>query len=310
MSNETKMMECPMENLRSTFGERIKFLRANSRESLQDVATAIGCSKAHLHDIEAEKSTNPSINLIRSLAIHFRVPIAALIETHITAQYTRPAAPVIDAGVDEPPVYTLKGIDIVLRQGIASESHDFKHQKLCEALDFLTIYKETKMPSEANDLWSVFETDSGNTPVEEAIGYIGYLSGVKDTNELKPAHKARFDAIMQILERDFKRIDPNPPPSKQPATDAVLNAWKIIEQQIAHSINPINREPEFEDLCFAKSVVRAALSAEKLDAEALKRDMKEAAIQSDPVFDFLVGGTIECVIDYLKAAHPQLFKGE
>lgn len=39
------------------------------------------------------------------------------------------------------PEYTLSGIEVTLRQGIASSNDEFKHQKLCEALDFFTRYK-------------------------------------------------------------------------------------------------------------------------------------------------------------------------
>lgn len=81
----------PMTDIRSSFGERIAFLRELSGESLQDVATAVGCSKAHMHEIESGRKINPSLNLIRSLAIHFMVPAAALVETPITAQYKKQA---------------------------------------------------------------------------------------------------------------------------------------------------------------------------------------------------------------------------
>lgn len=79
--------KCPMENLRSTFGGRIKFLRESRNQSLQDIATSIGCSKAHMHELETDKCKNPSLNIVRALAIHFMVPVASLVETEITAQY-------------------------------------------------------------------------------------------------------------------------------------------------------------------------------------------------------------------------------
>ncbi len=145
------------------------------------------------------------------------------------------------------------------------------------------------------------------------------LDGLDTLSEFEYADIAQGLSASSIVTRTKQHVESllleaTPPPSKQPATDAVLNAWKIIEQQIAHSINPINREPEFEDLCFAKSVVRAALSAEKLDAEALKREIvpwvstripKKRTINRIEVCDW-----IELFIDHLKAAHPQLFKGE
>jgi transcriptional regulator with XRE-family HTH domain len=78
---------CPMQNLRSTVGERIRYLREGANQSLQDVATAVGCSKSHIHELESGKSNNPTINLLRGLAIHFMVPVTALVETPVTAQY-------------------------------------------------------------------------------------------------------------------------------------------------------------------------------------------------------------------------------
>lgn len=81
--------KCPMETLDSTFGQRIRFLRESTNQSLSDVADAVGCSKAHIHELEAEKSKNPGLNIVRALAIHFMIPVAALVETNITAQYRR-----------------------------------------------------------------------------------------------------------------------------------------------------------------------------------------------------------------------------
>lgn len=79
----------PMKNLISTFGERIKYLREQSGQSLDDVASAIGISKSHIWDMEQERSKNPSLNIIRSLCIHFMIPVSALVETEITAQYKK-----------------------------------------------------------------------------------------------------------------------------------------------------------------------------------------------------------------------------
>ncbi|GLR45574.1 hypothetical protein GCM10007880_60920 [Mesorhizobium amorphae] len=58
---------------------KLKELRGKSRQSLQDVADAIGASKTHIYDLESGRSTNPSIELLTKLAKHFRVAIADLV---------------------------------------------------------------------------------------------------------------------------------------------------------------------------------------------------------------------------------------
>lgn len=54
-------------------------LRQEKRESLQEVADAVGASKAHIWELEVGKSQNPSVDLIRRLADHFRVSVAWLV---------------------------------------------------------------------------------------------------------------------------------------------------------------------------------------------------------------------------------------
>jgi transcriptional regulator with XRE-family HTH domain len=58
---------------------KLKELRGKNRQSLQDVADAIGASKTHIYDLETGRSTNPSIELLTKLATHFRVAIADLL---------------------------------------------------------------------------------------------------------------------------------------------------------------------------------------------------------------------------------------
>lgn len=60
-------------------GERLKELRVKSGQSLQDVADAIGASKAHIWELESNRSTNPSLDLLRKLATHFGTTVAYLI---------------------------------------------------------------------------------------------------------------------------------------------------------------------------------------------------------------------------------------
>ena len=58
---------------------RLKELRLKKRESLQELADAVGASKAHIWELEIGKSRNPSIELVTKLAAHFRVPVAQLV---------------------------------------------------------------------------------------------------------------------------------------------------------------------------------------------------------------------------------------
>ena len=61
-----------------TLAQRLKELRLKKRDSLQDVADAVGASKAHVWELETGKSKNPSMELVTKLAEHFGVPVAQL----------------------------------------------------------------------------------------------------------------------------------------------------------------------------------------------------------------------------------------
>ena len=60
-------------------GERLFSLRQKSNQSLQQVADAIGISKAHIWELEKGRSKNPSFELVRKLAKHFGVSIDELV---------------------------------------------------------------------------------------------------------------------------------------------------------------------------------------------------------------------------------------
>lgn len=66
-------------------GARITALRLKKGESLQDVATAVGVSKAHIWDLEKGRADNPSMALVERLADHFGVSIASLVGEEIEA---------------------------------------------------------------------------------------------------------------------------------------------------------------------------------------------------------------------------------
>ena len=58
---------------------RLNALRRERGESLQDVADAVGVSKAHVWELEKGRSANPSFDLVRRLAAHFAVTTEALL---------------------------------------------------------------------------------------------------------------------------------------------------------------------------------------------------------------------------------------
>lgn len=57
---------------------RLKTLRTRKGESLQAAADAIGISKPHLWELESEKSTNPSLELLTRIAKHYKTTVAYL----------------------------------------------------------------------------------------------------------------------------------------------------------------------------------------------------------------------------------------
>ena len=61
-----------------SLGARLAELRLRKGDSLQEVADAVGVSKAHIWALEKEKSDNPSLDLLKKLADHFAVPLGYL----------------------------------------------------------------------------------------------------------------------------------------------------------------------------------------------------------------------------------------
>ena len=58
---------------------RLQNLRTAKQRSLQEVADAIGASKAHIWELEKGTAKNPSIELVRKLADYFEVSISRLV---------------------------------------------------------------------------------------------------------------------------------------------------------------------------------------------------------------------------------------
>lgn len=61
------------------FAERLKEHRIKKGYSLQKLANAVGVSKAHVWDLETQRATNPSLEVLRRFSTVLAVPIAALI---------------------------------------------------------------------------------------------------------------------------------------------------------------------------------------------------------------------------------------
>ena len=58
---------------------RLQNLRTAKQQALQEVADAIGASKAHIWELEKGTAKNPSIELVRKLADYFEVSISRLV---------------------------------------------------------------------------------------------------------------------------------------------------------------------------------------------------------------------------------------
>jgi len=62
-----------------SFASKLHDLRVARRMSLQEVASAVGISKAHVFNLEKGITANPSMELVLKLAELFRVRVADLV---------------------------------------------------------------------------------------------------------------------------------------------------------------------------------------------------------------------------------------
>jgi transcriptional regulator with XRE-family HTH domain len=62
-----------------SLGARLTRLRLEKGESLQQVADAVGVSKAHVWELEKGRTDNPSMGLVTRLADHFGLSLASLV---------------------------------------------------------------------------------------------------------------------------------------------------------------------------------------------------------------------------------------
>ena len=73
-----------------SLGLRLAKLRQKKGESLQEVADAVGVSKAHIWEMEKGRADNPSMALVTRLADHFGTTIAFLVGEDIDASDADP----------------------------------------------------------------------------------------------------------------------------------------------------------------------------------------------------------------------------
>ena len=69
----------------SALGVRMRQLRVKKGYSLQQVADAVGVSKAHIWELEKGRTHNPSLALLRALADLFGVTIGHLVNEDLEA---------------------------------------------------------------------------------------------------------------------------------------------------------------------------------------------------------------------------------
>lgn len=104
-----------------SFGAKLHELRIGKAMSLQDVANAVGISKAHVWNLEKGLSENPSMDLLVKLADLFRVRVADLVGENPGAE-------------DEPPEMVamfreLKNLDMRDRETIRVLMEQMKRSK-------------------------------------------------------------------------------------------------------------------------------------------------------------------------------------
>ena len=73
-----------------SLGAKIAVLRLEKNQSLQQVADAVGVSKAHIFQLEKGRADNPSMALVERLANHFSVTVAYLVGEDINAKDADP----------------------------------------------------------------------------------------------------------------------------------------------------------------------------------------------------------------------------
>lgn len=99
-----------------TIGARLKELRIRNNKSLQDVADAVGISKAHVWNLEKGESANPSMDVLVKLAGLFRVSVSDLVGENPNAANEQPELVALYRELKTLPEADRKMIEVMVEQ--------------------------------------------------------------------------------------------------------------------------------------------------------------------------------------------------
>lgn len=112
--------------------ERLKKLRADEGQSLQQVADAVGVSKAHVSDLERGTTANPSLDLLKKLAAHFSVSVGFLIDDEPTSAPIVVNSSQVELWIKQVRRAQAAGLDL---ENAAQEAKEIFEQQMGRSLD-------------------------------------------------------------------------------------------------------------------------------------------------------------------------------
>lgn len=99
-----------------SIGAKLKELRIKNNKSLQDVADAIGISKAHVWNLEKGESANPSMEVLVKLAGLFKISVSDLIGENPNAADEKPELVALYRELKTLPEADRKMIEVMVEQ--------------------------------------------------------------------------------------------------------------------------------------------------------------------------------------------------
>jgi transcriptional regulator with XRE-family HTH domain len=99
-----------------TIGAKLKELRIKNNKSLQEVADAVGISKAHVWNLEKGESANPSMEVVVKLAGLFKVSVSDLVGENPNAADEKPELVALYRELKALPEADRKMIEVMVEQ--------------------------------------------------------------------------------------------------------------------------------------------------------------------------------------------------